>query len=152
MPATDSTFVEAPRRHAWAGTGQVFKRSLTPSSQTADYPNICDIPFIKGYQAESRQPKRFIGGLIAGILSSIGTMTLFGLVERAKIDELGQALHTTQTRQQAMIHLLDANSKDIQTNGLAIETLTAAVEGIAKVVEMNHLGPKNAYNCNCCQE
>ena len=37
-----------------------------------------------------------------------------------------------------MIHLIDSNSKEIQTNRLALDTLASAVEGIAKVVEIDH--------------
>ena len=60
------------------------------------------------------------------------------MFEGEKITELGNALADTNARQQAMIHLIDSNSKEIQTNQLALDTLASAVEGIAKVVEIDH--------------
>ena len=125
------SFRSAPRRHSWGN-----ERSLRSSIQSVNYPDVRDNPFFNNNHAEAKnRPRRFIGGLIAGILAAFGTTTLFGLFEGEKIDELGKALQTTQ---EAMIHLLQANSKDIQTNRLALDTLAAAVDGIAKVVETNH--------------
>ena len=127
-----------PCLHAWSR-----KRSLRSSIHPDAYPDVRDIPFFKNYRppnnlAKSSRPKRFIGGLIAGILASIGTTTLFGLFDGEKITELGNALADTNARQQAMIHLIDSNSKEIQTNRLALDTLASAVDGIAKVVEIDH--------------
>ena len=140
LPPETTTVMSSvmPRRHAWSR-----KRSLRSSIHPDAYPDVRDIPFFKNYRppnnlAGSGRPKRFIGGLIAGILASIGTTTLFGLFEGEKITELGNALADTNARQQAMIHLIDSNSKEIQTNRLALDTLASAVDGIAKVVEIDH--------------
>lgn len=103
-------------------------------------PLVADLPVWKTISIESKKRKRkrrFVGGVIAGILAAIGTSTLFGLFSGSKLDSLGESVNSAIRRQQEMILLIDKESEDIRTNRISILSLVDAVSGIEKLMQHN---------------
>lgn len=132
--------VEAAKAYEFLKRKEQYKAPEDEEIPISSLPQVADLPVWKTIKIKSKRQKRkkrFFGGLVAGLLAAIGTSTLFGLFEGSKIEQLGQTLQSTISRQEQMIHLLDQEDEEIRTNRLAIKVLSSAVASIEEVVTEN---------------
>ena len=84
------------------------------------------------------RPKRFIGTIVASLLTSIGVSSIFGAMNSAQLDTLREGLRSTDTRQQLLIHAIDENSNHIATNRAAVSQLAELTERIISYTTVEH--------------
>lgn len=73
-----------------------------------------------------------IGGAIAGILSAIAGTTIYGMLEDSKLQHLAAAINNIDTRQRAMVHLIDDMSEDVRVNRKSISLLAGYTRNVIK--------------------
>ena len=86
----------------------------------------------------SRREKRFIAVLAALLTGLVAGGTVFGLFDQMQINGLASALSDTNTRQAALIHVLNAQSEIIKANRHAILRVRSSLKFALQELRKNH--------------
>jgi hypothetical protein len=82
--------------------------------------------------------KRFVGTLIASLLTSIGIGSIFGAIDSAQIQTIKEGVKTVSGKQSLIIHELEEDSKHIITNRQLITGLEELTIRIGKYTKIHH--------------
>lgn len=100
--------------------------------------------FYSRYTSTDRKPsksrvKRFIGALIAGIIGLATGATMYGLLDQTKIDLLASNINNLGFRQDKMIHLLEAQDKNIRMNRDSIGRISHVLVKVTETLSAQQL-------------
>ena len=109
--------------------------------RSAINPNPYDQFKMTPYQPPMGSPtrsKRFVGTLIASLLTSIGIGSIFGAIDSAQIQTIKEGVKTVSGKQSLIIHELEEDSKHIITNRQLITGLEELTIRIGKYTKIHH--------------
>ena len=101
--------------------------TLSPHSHPHPYPVIRAI-----------RTKRFVGAMIASLLTSIGIGSIFGAIDASQINTIRDSLTDTQSKVHLIVHEIEQNSESIMSNRNKLNGLEDLTKMLVKFTKVEH--------------